>query len=62
MLTAEQCKAHAEECKRLAAAPGVSARRTTVLRTMIRSWTALANALDRYDDIVREDSKPSTIR
>ena len=62
MLTAEQCQTHAEECKRLAAAPGVSARRTTVLRTMTRSWAALANAIDRYEAFVREDSKPAKFR
>jgi hypothetical protein len=59
MLTDEQCRAYVEECKRLASAPDISARRATVLRTMIRSWTMLENATGRYEATVRDERKPS---
>ena len=58
MFTADQCKAHAEDCRRLAASPGNSSLLTTVLRTMGNSWITLGRAADRYDAIVREDGTP----
>ena len=57
MLTAVQCRTEAEACRRLLAAPTTTARVSTVLRTMTNNWTALANAMDRYDEIILEDSK-----
>jgi hypothetical protein len=55
MLSLEELLAHAEECKRLAAAPGISTRRKSILRTMARSWVALANASERYRLVLKEE-------
>lgn len=55
MLTTEQCKAYAAEYKRLAADPTNSARRSTVLKSISRSWTTLAHQLESLALIVKEE-------
>lgn len=57
MPTAEQCKAYAAEYKALAADQTNSARRSSMLRSISRSWTALANQLDALVVIVKEEGK-----
>jgi hypothetical protein len=51
MLPVEQCRAFAAECKVLAADPRNSARRSTVLTNISRSWIALAHQLESLADI-----------
>jgi hypothetical protein len=46
MATAEQCRANAAEYKQLATDPSNSARRSAVLKSISRSWTALAHQLE----------------
>jgi hypothetical protein len=46
MTSVEQCRANAAEYKRFSADPENSARRTTVLKGISRSWTTLANQLE----------------
>ena len=46
MPTVEQCRAYAVEHKILGADPRNSARRSTVLMNISRSWTALAHQLE----------------
>ncbi|MET4483128.1 hypothetical protein [Bradyrhizobium sp. F1.13.3] len=55
MPSAEECRAYAANCKLLGAEPGNSARRSSVLTSMSRSWTALASQLDSFAGIVREE-------
>jgi hypothetical protein len=46
MPSAEQCKAYAAHHKTLSAHPGNSARRSSLLMNISRSWAALANQLE----------------
>jgi hypothetical protein len=55
MPTAEQCRAYAAQHKMLAANSKNSARRTTVLLSISKSWTALANQLDTLSVIVKHE-------
>ena len=55
MPTAEECRAYAAHHKRLGANPKNSARRTTVLLSISKSWIALANQLDTLSIIVKHE-------
>jgi hypothetical protein len=57
MPTVEQCKAYAAEHKILAANPTNSPRRSTVLRNISRSWTALAKQLESLEVMVKSEGK-----
>ena len=46
MPTVEQCRAYAAEYKLISAHPKNSARRSNVLKSISRSWAALANQLE----------------
>jgi hypothetical protein len=46
MTSVEQCRANAAEYKKLGANPKNSARRSAVLKSISRSWTALAHQLE----------------
>ena len=51
MLTIEQCRAYAAEYKILGKDRQNSARRSTVLLGISRSWTALAHQLESLTEI-----------
>jgi hypothetical protein len=57
MPTAEQCKAYAAEYQRLGQETDISPQRATLLINISRSWTALANQLDRLSILIKEESK-----
>jgi hypothetical protein len=57
MPNAEQCKTYAAEYQRLAQEVDISPQRATLLVNISRSWTALANQLDRLAALIKEESK-----
>lgn len=57
MLSIEQCRAYAAECKIRGADPKNSARRSAVLMSISRSWTALGHQLENLADIVKSEGK-----
>lgn len=54
--SAEVCKTHAAECKRLGMDPEISVRRATILMNMATSWATLGNQTERFDEIVRAET------
>jgi hypothetical protein len=57
MPTVEQCRAYAAEYKKQGADPTNSARRSTVLNGISRSWTALASQLENLALIEKSEGK-----
>jgi hypothetical protein len=57
MPTAEQCRAYAAEYKKLADDPKNSSRRSTVLKSISRSWTALGHQLESLALIEKSEGK-----
>jgi len=57
MPTIEQCKTYAEEYKILAKTQQISARRSSVLLGISRSWTALSHQLESLTVIVKDEGK-----
>jgi hypothetical protein len=57
MPTAEQCKAFAAGYQLLGQEAGISPQRAALLMNIPRSWTALANQLDRLATLMKEESK-----
>lgn len=55
MPTVGQCRDYAAKYKILGADPANSARRSTVLKAISRSWTALGNQLDSLALIVKDE-------
>jgi hypothetical protein len=55
MITAAQCRTYATDCQYRGIAAGISIRRATALLAMSRSWSALANQVERYDAILKEE-------
>jgi hypothetical protein len=49
MADAHECRRQAAECNRLAETD-VAPQSEVIMRSMARSWTALANQMDRLDD------------
>jgi len=57
MPSIEQCRAYAAEYKILGADPKNSARLSTVLRNISRSWIALGHQLESLADIANSEGK-----
>jgi hypothetical protein len=58
MPTAEQCRAYAAEYRRLRdEAADTSPQCAMLLLNISRSWSALANQLDRLTEFIKEESK-----
>jgi hypothetical protein len=58
MPTAEECRTYAAEYRRLRdEAADTSPARAALLINISRSWTVLANQLDRLAEFIREESK-----
>jgi hypothetical protein len=55
MITAAQCRTYAMDCQHRGIAAGISIRRATTLLAMSRSWSTLANQVERYDAILKEE-------
>jgi hypothetical protein len=53
--TVEQCRKHAAEYKVLGKDQKISARRSTVLLNISRSWTALPHQLESLAIIVKDE-------
>ena len=57
MPTIEQCRAHAAEYKILGKEQQISARRSSVLLGISRSWTALAHQLETLAIVINDEGK-----
>jgi hypothetical protein len=57
MPSVEQCRAYAAEYKILGADPKNSARRSAVLVSISRSWTALGHQLENLAIIAKSEGK-----
>jgi hypothetical protein len=57
MTSVEQCRANAAEYKKLGADPINSARRSAVLKSISRSWTALGHQLESLAVIEKSEGK-----
>ena len=57
MQTIEQCRTQAAEYKILAADQQNSARRSSVLTSISRSWTALGHQLESLALVVKDEGK-----
>jgi hypothetical protein len=55
MITSRQCRTYSKDCQDCGTAGGISIRRATALMAISRSWNVLANQVDRYDAIVKEE-------
>lgn len=55
MITAAQCRTYATDCQGRGMAAGISIRRASALLAMSRSWSALANQVERYNAILKEE-------
>jgi hypothetical protein len=55
VITAQQCRAFAANCVTLGADTHISMQRATILLAMSRSWTNLANQIDRYEPTMKEE-------
>jgi hypothetical protein len=55
MPTVEECRDYAANYKILGEDPANSARRSAVLKSISRSWTALGNQLESLALIVKEE-------
>jgi hypothetical protein len=55
MVTADDCRAQVAECLRLRNTGKISERRITALMAMMTSWIALANQVERYQIILRDE-------
>jgi hypothetical protein len=49
MADAQECRRQAAECTRLAETD-IAPQSEVIMRSMARSWTALANQMDRLDE------------
>ncbi|WP_166302414.1 hypothetical protein V5279_05490 [Bradyrhizobium sp. 26S5] len=55
MTSIDECKARAAEYKIRGSEPHISARRSTVLLCISRSWTALAHQLENLAAVVKDE-------
>jgi hypothetical protein len=55
--TVEQCRIYAGEYKVLGNDPKISARRSTVLLGISRSWTALAHQLENLSMTLQDEAE-----
>jgi hypothetical protein len=61
VLTIEQCRTYAAEYKVLGKEQQISARRSSVLLGISRSWTALAHQLEDLAITVNDESKAASV-
>jgi hypothetical protein len=54
-VTADDCRAHVSECLRLRNTGTVSARRVTALMAMMATWIVLANQIERYETLLKDE-------
>ena len=57
MPTIEQCRAHAADYKILGKDQQISARRSSVLLSISRSWIALTHQLENLNMVVKAEGK-----
>jgi hypothetical protein len=57
MPTIEQCRTYAAEYKILGKEQTISTRRSAVLLSISRSWTALAHQLENLAVVVKDEGK-----
>jgi hypothetical protein len=55
MVTPDDCRAQVTECLRLRNTGTVSARRVTALMAMMASWVVLANQIERYEAVMKDE-------
>jgi hypothetical protein len=59
MISSTECRKNATDCFNLAAGPDVTVQRRTALLAMTRSWTTLANQIERLHAIMKEEGPSS---
>jgi hypothetical protein len=57
VISANECREYAAECRRLATAPNISIQRAAILLALARSWDELASQIEQYDTILREEGE-----
>jgi hypothetical protein len=60
MLSAEQCRDYAKDCVTLGGDKSISLQRATALMAMAKTWSTLANDIERYGRIV-QDEEPQRV-
>jgi hypothetical protein len=53
------CRHHSAECLRLREQAGISVQEATILLTMARTWTAMANHKERLASLQRDSRRDS---
>ena len=59
-ISALECRKQSAECLRLREHPGILVQEATILLTMARTWTAMANHKERLDALQRESGPRSS--
>jgi hypothetical protein len=54
-ITARDCRTYCAQCMELGMEPNLSLQRAAMLSDMGRSWTTLANQIDRYEAILQDE-------
>jgi hypothetical protein len=61
-ISALECRKQSAECLRLRERPGIRVQEATILLTMARTWTAMANHKERLDAFQRESAPAGLTR
>ncbi len=56
ILSAEECRAHSENCAMLGNDVKISAQRATILAAMARTWNALAGQTEEFEAIASAEA------
>jgi hypothetical protein len=54
-ISSQECRSYCAQCMTLGMEPNLSLQRAAILSEMVRSWTALANQMDRYEAILQDE-------
>ena len=54
-ISAQECRSYCAQCMTLGMEPNLSLQRAAILSEMVRSWTTLANQMDRYEAILQDE-------
>jgi hypothetical protein len=57
VISANECREYAAECRHLATAPNVSIQRAAILLALAQSWDELARQIEQYQGILREEGE-----
>jgi hypothetical protein len=54
-INARDCRTYCAQCMALGMQPNISVQRAAILSAMGRSWTTLANQMDRYEAVLQDE-------